>query len=338
MKPNTKEKLEAPGLSQERTSQTALCTQSRSMADLLLYEKAHDIAACCQLALLLEVSAYPKPGLVHRTREFRETSFEHFLSSASSLYWPFFEAAMVGLRGRGSIGPLVKLAVRRMLSWQHGGNTHLGALLLVMPLAAAAGMAGDSVVKPSELRKELKRVLRMMGPEDTESIFRSIAFTMPGGLGRVPYMDVTEPKTYEEIRRKGITPLMALGLYKDRDIVAHEWATAYSLTFDLGYKELKRQIARARHLNEAIVNAFLSILARKPDTLIARRAGIQVARLASAMAERAARLGGISSMRGRREVERMDERFRVGKLLRPGATADLLCSSLAVLLLEGFRP
>ncbi|MEM2910653.1 MAG: triphosphoribosyl-dephospho-CoA synthase [Nitrososphaerota archaeon] len=303
-----------------------------------LYNKAHDIATCCQLALLLEVSAYPKPGLVHRTRDFRETRFEHFLSSASSLYRPFFEAAMVGLKGKDSLGPLVRIAVKRMLSWQHGGNTHLGALLLIMPIATAAGMVGDSFVRPSKLRKKLKSVLRMMGPEDTEEIFQSIAYVMPGGLGRVPYLDVREPKTYEEIRRKRITPLMALELYKDRDVVAHEWTTGYNLTFELGYKELRRQMSRTKDLNKAVVNAFLGMLARKPDTLVIRRAGIQVARLASAMAARAVKLGGLSSIKGREEVERMDERFRIGKLLRPGATADLLCSSLAVLLLEGFRP
>ncbi|MCS7136411.1 MAG: triphosphoribosyl-dephospho-CoA synthase [Nitrososphaerota archaeon] len=308
------------------------------VAGMQPHEKAHNIATCCQLALLLEVSAYPKPGLVHRTGEFRETSFEHFLSSASSLYWPFFEAAMIGIRGKGSVGYLVKLAVRRMLSWQHGGNTHLGAILLLIPIAVAAGMSDDFPVKPGRLRKELRSVLKMMGPKDTEEIFQSIAYVTPGGLGRVPYLDVKERKTYEEIRRKKITPLMALEHYVDRDIVAHEWVTGYSLTFDLGYKELKRQIKKTKNFNEAVVNAFLKMLAQKPDTLVMRRAGIQIARLASAMATKAIKLGGISSTKGRKEVEKMDEEFRKSRLMRPGATADLLCSSLAILLIEGFRP
>ncbi len=308
------------------------------MIDVQPYERAHNIATCCQLALLLEVSAYPKPGLVHRTKEFHETSFEHFLSSASSLYWPFFEAAMNGIKGKCSIGRLVKLAVRRMLDWQHGGNTHLGALLLIIPMATAAGMINDFPVGPSKLRKELMSVLKMMRPKDTKEIFQSIAYVMPGGLGRVPYLDVKEQRTYEEIRRKKITPIVALKPYVDRDIVAHEWATGYSLTFELGYKELKRQIARAKNLNEAIVNTFLKILAQKPDTLIIRRAGIQLARLASAMAAKAIKLGGISYAKGIEEVAKMDEQFRKTKSMRPGATADLLCSSLVVLLMEGFRP
>lgn len=302
------------------------------------YERAHNIAACCQLALLLEVSAYPKPGLVHRIREFRETSFEHFLSSASSLYWPFFEAAMEGIKRSGSVGSLIELAVKRMLGWQHGGNTHLGTLLLLIPMATAAGMVDDFPVKPGRLRKELRNVLKMMGPKDTEKIFQSIAYVTPGGLGEVPYLDVKDQKTYDEIRCEKITPIMALKCYVDRDVVAHEWVTGYDLTFGLGYKELKNQIAKTKNLNEAIVNAFLKMLAQKPDTLVMRRAGIQVARLVSAMAAKAIKLGGISSTKGRKEVEKLDEQFRKSKSMRPGATADLLCSSLAVLLMEGFRP
>jgi triphosphoribosyl-dephospho-CoA synthetase len=56
------------------------------------------------------------------------------------------------------------------------------------------------------------------------------------------------------------------------------------------------------------------------------------------MAAKAIKLGGMSSAKGRKEVEKMDEQFRRSRSMRPGATADLLCSSLAVLLIEGFRP
>ena len=57
----------------------------------------HDeIAAALELALLLEVSAYPKPGNVHRTRDFENTRFEHFLASAVALGPHFRLAALRG--------------------------------------------------------------------------------------------------------------------------------------------------------------------------------------------------------------------------------------------------
>ncbi|WP_455363487.1 triphosphoribosyl-dephospho-CoA synthase, partial [[Eubacterium] cellulosolvens] len=45
----------------------------------ILRNRDDEIAAALQLAVLLEVSAYPKPGNVHRTRDFELTRFEHFL-------------------------------------------------------------------------------------------------------------------------------------------------------------------------------------------------------------------------------------------------------------------
>lgn len=38
-----------------------------------------DLARCLSLASLLELAGWPKPGNVHRTRDFENTRFEHFL-------------------------------------------------------------------------------------------------------------------------------------------------------------------------------------------------------------------------------------------------------------------
>ena len=43
------------------------------------------VSRCLQLAVLLEVSAYPKPGNVHRTVDFEATKYEHYLASAVAL-------------------------------------------------------------------------------------------------------------------------------------------------------------------------------------------------------------------------------------------------------------
>jgi triphosphoribosyl-dephospho-CoA synthetase len=48
------------------------------------------VSKCLQLALLLEVSAYPKPGNVHRNADFNDTRYEHFLASAVAVA-PYFE-------------------------------------------------------------------------------------------------------------------------------------------------------------------------------------------------------------------------------------------------------
>ncbi|MEM2622936.1 MAG: triphosphoribosyl-dephospho-CoA synthase, partial [Candidatus Nezhaarchaeales archaeon] len=70
---------------------------------LRLKERANDIMAKAQLAALLEVSAYPKPGNVHRLRDRWGKRFEHFVA------------------GSVAIGPIVKEAfMRGYRAWLQG--------------------------------------------------------------------------------------------------------------------------------------------------------------------------------------------------------------------------
>jgi len=89
------------------------------------------VSGCLQLAVLLEVSAYPKPGNVHRTADFEGTRYEHFLASAIAVGPHFKHAAKQGVLvhdgkiglGGVRIGKMIKEAVLDVSSWQHGGNT-----------------------------------------------------------------------------------------------------------------------------------------------------------------------------------------------------------------------
>ena len=105
------------------------------------------VRRCATLAALLEVSAYPKPGNVHRTRDLPDTSYEHFLAGSVALGESMGRLAVRGYeaeeRGRRwreiGLGGLILEAVTDSLSWQGGGNVNLGVALLFAPIAAAAG-------------------------------------------------------------------------------------------------------------------------------------------------------------------------------------------------------
>jgi len=116
------------------------------------------IARCAQLAMLLEVSASPKPGNVDREHDYPDTCFEHFVASSVGVYPALEQAA----RSRAGIGSLIKAAVYESASWQNGGNTHFGAFLLLIPLAMAAGeiLAG----------KEHENCLNRLDPGDFENL------------------------------------------------------------------------------------------------------------------------------------------------------------------------
>ncbi|MGZ7132554.1 MAG: triphosphoribosyl-dephospho-CoA synthase, partial [Halobacteriota archaeon] len=60
------------------------------------------IAGCAELAMLLEVSATPKPGNVDRTHDFEDVTYEHFLASAVGTF-PVFKKAASARHGIGGL-------------------------------------------------------------------------------------------------------------------------------------------------------------------------------------------------------------------------------------------
>lgn len=295
------------------------------------------IASRCVSALLLEVSTTPKPGLVDRYHDFKETLFEHFLVSSSTLYSCFKRAAEVGYRRRGKgLGKVIYEGASDMLSCQRGGNTHLGALLLISPIAAAAPL---SRIKPVDLRilkKNLKTILSRMDWRDTIYIFNAIRLVSPRGLGRIPFMDVLRDDTYTEIKKHKLKPINALKPFVNRETVACEWVKAYPRTM-YGATRFFRNIKRMS-MREAFIQTFLELLSKYPDTHIARRGGMALAYQVSYMASKILNLGGINSREGLKALYELDERMRRSWMMRPGATADLLASSIAIVLLSGWVP
>jgi triphosphoribosyl-dephospho-CoA synthase len=87
--------------------------------------------------------------------------------------------------------------------------------------------------------------------------------------------------------------------------------------------------------SNAVVQTFLTILARVPDTLIARKKGGEVARQVSERAGEVLKLGGVFTPQGREELADMDRLLRdEAHMLNPGTTADLTGAAIFLALLE----
>ena len=94
-------------------------------------------AQCAVLAMLFELSSSPKPGNVDRCHDFSDIGFHHFLASAVSSYPVFRKAAC----GQGRPGSLILEGVQAWKDWNLNSNTHFGSLVLMIPIALAAGTA-----------------------------------------------------------------------------------------------------------------------------------------------------------------------------------------------------
>jgi len=284
------------------------------------------VAVAAQLACLLEASA-EKPGNVTPTRGFEDLDYEDFLRAAAAI-GP--EMARAGSRG---VGETVRAAVEATRRWTRT-NVNLGIVLLLAPLARAALLdlpdpSGVLETDPADaLRARLRVVLRDLTVEDARHAYAAIRLAAPGGLGTVERHDVrTEPT---------VTLREAMAAAADRDSIASEYVTDYAITFEIGRPALHRALARGLRPRQAIVQAFLEILAVVPDTLIARKVGRPAAEAVSRQAARVVAAGGVSTEAGRRALARLDRRLRRdGHRLNPGTTADLTAAALFVALLEG---
>ena len=313
-----------------------------------LREIPQHVSGCLQLALLLEVSACPKPGNVHRTADFKVTRYEHFLASAVALAPHFAHCAASGVEvhdgklclDKIEVGKAIKEAVNDVALWQHGGNTILGSIILLMPMAAAAGISlAEGKFSVKRLRKNVKSVVESTTSVDAVNLYEAIGIAKPGGLGKAPELDVTKASSTKEIKRNKVSLFQVFKISAPWDSISSEWVNNYHMVFDIGYPFLVRQLKETGDINVAAVNTFLKVLSEVPDTLIARKAGRQKAKEISLQAKQVLERGGLTTREGRRSLIAFDEQLRTkSHELNPGTTADITSAVLALAILDGYRP
>ena len=286
---------------------------------------AEEVATAAQLACLLEASA-PKPGNVSPGRHFHDTRYEDFLASAAAI-GPALAAA-----GRRPLGRTIRHAVEATRRWT-ASNTNLGMVLLLAPLARAALTLPRSrgpAPLAQALRHRVREVIAETTVDDAAELYAAIRLARPGGLGKVDSEDVSAPPS--------VTLAEAMRLAADRDGVAREYATGYTATFEVGAPALRRARSAPDALpwGDAVVEAYLALLAAAPDTLIARKLGPAATREVSAGARAVLDAGGVRTEAGRRAAADFDRGLRDTQNARnPGTTADLTAAAIYVVLLEG---
>lgn len=311
-------------------------------------EKENYIAQSLQLAMLLEVSAYPKPGNVHRTRDFFDTKFEHFLASAVALNPCWRKAAYRGILislgklnfSNVNIGELIREGVEKVKAWHSGGNTSLGTIMLLTPIAVAAGKTFmDGNFNEETLRKNLRFIVESSTFIDAVNVYKAINLVKPGGLRESKFLDVKNESSINEIIEKKISLFEILKFSSSYDSISLELVENFKITFELGLPFFIKELTEFKDLNVAIVDTYLKILSEVYDTLIIRKMGLKPAIEVSKKAKEALEAGGLKTTKGRELVFRLDEDLAKYKgKLNPGATADIISSILAIAILKGVKP
>jgi triphosphoribosyl-dephospho-CoA synthase len=296
---------------------------------------------------MLEVSV-PKPGNVSFGVSFEGTRVEHFLASAVAAGSGFQEAAYRGGMvekkqlelSKVGVGELIKSCTADVAAWQHGGNTILGTVMLLVPLAVAAGL---TPTKNGEfdfgvLRRNLDSVVKATSAMDSVHLYEAVDLAVPSGLGGAPDLDLKDPTSKEKLLKDNVNLFEIFKIAVDYDDICYEWVNNYPITFDSAYPYLMEQL-KTKPLNVAVVNVFLKILSERPDTFIARKMGKQKAEEISVEARKVLELGGVDTAAGKAALLELDRKLREkGNQCNPGTTADLVAATLALCTLGGYRP
>jgi triphosphoribosyl-dephospho-CoA synthase len=260
----------------------------------------------------MEVTAR-KPGNVHRFADLTGLHFVEFVLSATAIVDPLDRAAATGV-GRAVLHAIE--ATRRVVST----NTNLGIVLLLAPLAAVADDA--------PLAEGVEAVLASTTVDDARDVYRAIRLAQPGGLGEVADQDVAREPT--------ISLRSVMGLAAERDSIARQYANGFQQVFGEALPTLRASLNAGLPLETAIIFSYLKLLARYPDSLIARKYGPAGAHKVSRRAAELLDAGWPVERDADVLLEAFDSWLRhpVNRF-NPGTTADLVTAALYAALRDG---
>jgi triphosphoribosyl-dephospho-CoA synthase len=265
------------------------------------------------LACLLEASL-PKPGNVHRGADFEDLSLYDFQASAVAIGPAMDQAAAVGRLGQTVLRAIesTRAVVRT--------NTNLGMVLLLAPLAC--------VPREEPLETGLARIYGALTPDDSHAVYRAIRMAQPGGLGKVQQMDLAD--------RPPPDLLAAMASAAERDLIARQYTNRFQDLFSTCVPWLRDGLGGGLGLAETVAHTHVRLMHRFPDSLIARKCGLDVAAAAAARAGKVLDCGGPADESYRAAVADLDFWLRSdGHRRNPGTTADFVAAGLFVLLRNG---
>ena len=271
------------------------------LADALLREDCQTAARLASQALLYEVAATPKPGLVDRENSgsHRDMDFFTFQASVAALYPYFYRCVEIGRQTADAKETFRrlrlpgKMAEGEMLHATAGVNTHKGAIFSMGILCGALG------------RLERRQW------SDPNAILAECA-AMTEGLVSQDYVNLT-PETAKTAGQK---------LYLQYGItgVRGQAEAGFPVVLKVGLPKLEAALAAGKSINEAGCAALLAMLADTVDTNMIHRGGYEQAKETS---ENLKNLLGKEPFPSKETLESLDGEF-IRRNLSPGGTADLL--------------
>ena len=271
-------------------------------------------------AILYELSATPKPGLVDRNNSgaHNDMDFFTFMASSSALSNVFALCAKEGLQYsksdfRGLLNALRPIGIKaekEMFKATKGVNTHKGLIFsLGIISAAAASLYVESPflsIDSIKISDRIKEIAKGISQNELESIKTEKALT-------------NGEKIYLKYGIKGIRGQVEEGFPNVKELSLH-------LLKDM----LKNKLIP---LNDILVHVLIYLISITEDSNIISRHGIEALDYVKEKASYVLKAGGMLTKSGKKLIFEMDKDF-ISKNISPGGSADLLAVTIMFYLLE----
>ncbi len=293
-------------------------------------------------SIALEVAGYPKPGNVHRLRDFSDTMFEDFLITATIVEHHVFRALLRGCKlTRGFslkilIGDLIESSVKESKRVSGGGNTCLGSALLLYPLAVACGYVAcinKGVLEASSIARSARDlVYKYSTVLDSVHFYNAVRAASPSYIRKSDVVGDLPNIWDEDYREKliaGSYRLWDILEYSSRsDIVCREIVDGYTRSLR-NTLFLKERLKTHSNWNLALVETYLYQLAHDIDTLITKKHGLNIAMWVSERAKEVLDLCLTSREKCLNTTWVFDHEL-AKRGINPGSSADIIVSTIAL--------
>lgn len=298
-----------------------------------------DIAKLGEIATLLEVSGYPKPGNVHRTSDFNDMTYEDFLISSTSIRENLEIVAFNGSKyypnmlNEIQIGESILGCVKNTQNLVKT-NTNLGISMLLVPIAATFGALHEEN-SLNNLPKTLDTIIKNTEFNDAIALVKAISLSKAGGMdNKTSKYDVNDSNTIDEIRKNHINIHDLLQMSSKYDKISYELINGLPIIMNYGYPTYMRYVDEYSQ-NDVTLEIYLTILANVSDTLINRKYGEEIAKDVSERAKTILESTEIGTNDRLKELNEFDT-FLKTKNYNPGTSADFTAASLFVGLVDKY--
>jgi triphosphoribosyl-dephospho-CoA synthase len=300
-------------------------------------------AVLLSLGFVLEASAYPKPGNVHRLKDFIDTRFEDFLITGVSAVSHLYKGVVRGFRyfkrpmSRNTVGDIIYGIVKSSVDLSGGGNTSLGSALLIVPLSLSIGfLRGMGKLKPDIylITNTAKSFIEKHSTVyDSIMLYKAIRYVSPSYIKKhrpvnTVYPDVWSPSYRKEIIEGGYRLWDILAYSSRYDMVAKEVVEGYIKSIEL-VNHLDNRLKNHRDWNRAIVETYLYLLSNELDTLIIRKCSVDIAKYVMEKAKELYRLCIENWDMCLEDLKTFDYELHKENI-NPGSTADIVASSISL--------